>query len=82
VSHTLGLVRDEADALESSICHAASFCDNVIDMDQGSSNDSWAIVEALAAELPSKVIACERTTGALLEIALGEQCLASEGVTG
>jgi hypothetical protein len=63
----LGLVKDEADVLEENIRHAASFCDRVFYMDNGSSDDSWSIIETLAAELPGKVIAYERTTEPYIE---------------
>ncbi len=57
----LGLVKNEADVLEQSIRHAATICDRIFYMDNGSTDDSWAIIEALAQEMPGRVIAYERT---------------------
>ncbi len=53
----LAIVKDEGDIIEQSVRHAARFCDRVFVLDNGSSDDSWAIVEALAAELPDSVTA-------------------------
>lgn len=63
----IGLVKDEADVLEQSIRHATTFCDRIFYMDNGSSDDSWAIIETLAAEMPDKVIAYERDPGPYIE---------------
>ncbi len=62
-----GLVKDEADVLEANIRHALTFCDRVIYMDNGSTDDSWAIVETMASEHPGRVIPFERTTEPYVE---------------
>ncbi len=54
--YALTLVKDEADVIGQAIRHAASFCDRVFVLDNGSTDDSWAITEELASELPGKVV--------------------------
>jgi hypothetical protein len=65
--YALGLVKDEADVLEANIRHAATFCDRIFYMDNGSTDGSWEIIESLAAELPGTVVAYERTTEPYVE---------------
>lgn len=67
VLYAIGLVKDEADVLEQSIRHATTFCDRIFYMDNGSSDDSWAIIEALASEMPDKVVPYERTSEPYIE---------------
>lgn len=63
----VGVVKDDADVLEQSIRHAVTFCDRVFYIDNDSSDDSWAIIEALASEMPAKVVAYERIAQPFVE---------------
>jgi glycosyltransferase involved in cell wall biosynthesis len=60
--YALGLVKDEADILDATIRHALGFCDRIIYLDNGSTDGSWEIIQALAAETAGRVVAHERTT--------------------
>ncbi len=67
VLYGVGIVKDEADILEQSIEHALAYCDRIFYMDNGSSDDSWAIIEDLASRHRGRVIAAERTTEPYVE---------------
>ena len=54
--YALTLVKDEADVIGQAIRHAATFCDRVAVLDNGSSDDTWSIIEEIAKELPDVVI--------------------------
>lgn len=53
----LALVKDEGDVIGESVRHALAYCDRIAVLDNGSSDDSFAVVEALASEFPGRVIA-------------------------
>jgi hypothetical protein len=63
----VGLVKDEADVLEQSIRHALGFCDRIFYMDNGSVDDSWAILCHLAQRHPGRVVPFERTAEPYVE---------------
>jgi hypothetical protein len=67
VLYGLGLVKDEGDVLEESILHALSYCDRLFYMDNGSTDDSWSIIQALADDYPGRVIAFEQSDEPYLE---------------
>jgi hypothetical protein len=52
----LALVKDEADVVGQSLRHALTFCDRVAVLDNGSSDDSVAVVESVAEEYPGRVL--------------------------
>jgi glycosyltransferase involved in cell wall biosynthesis len=54
--YALALVKDEADVIGQSITHALDFCDRVVVLDNGSTDDSWAVVEELGRRHPGVVI--------------------------
>jgi glycosyltransferase involved in cell wall biosynthesis len=47
------LVKNEDDIIGQALAHAAGFCDRVLVLDNGSSDETQAVVEALAAQLPN-----------------------------
>ena len=53
----LALVKDEADVIGQSLRHAMEFCDRIAVLDNGSSDDSFAVVEEIASENPGRVLA-------------------------
>jgi len=63
----IGLVKDEGDVLEQSILHALTYCDRVVYMDNGSSDDSWSIIGDLARRYPDRVVPYEQTTEPYIE---------------
>lgn len=52
----LALVKDEDDVIGDCIRHAMGFCDRVVVLDNGSTDDSVAIVEELATRNPGRVV--------------------------
>jgi len=52
----LALVKDEDDVIGDCIRHALRFCDRIFVLDNGSSDDSVAVVEDLAAAHPGRVV--------------------------
>jgi glycosyltransferase involved in cell wall biosynthesis len=54
--YALTLVKDEADVIAQSVRYATAFCDRVVVLDNGSTDDTWAVVEELGRELPGVVV--------------------------
>ena len=54
--YALTLVKDEGDVIAQSIRHALGFCDRIYVLDNGSSDDTYAIVEELARSHRGSVI--------------------------
>ena len=53
--HGLCLIKNEADVLESGLRAAMRWCDHIYVFDNGSTDDSWEIVQALARQYPAIV---------------------------
>lgn len=53
------LVRNEADVIAETLTHAAQFCDRIYVIDNGSTDDTWAIAQRLAGEDP-RIVALEQ----------------------
>lgn len=54
--HGLLCLKDEADVVEEHLRHAQRFCDRVFVMDNGSSDESWNIVQEVAREPDSRIV--------------------------
>jgi hypothetical protein len=53
--HGMCIVKDEADVIAECLTAAAEWCDHIYIFDNGSSDETWAIAQELAARLPSVV---------------------------
>lgn len=50
------LVKNEDDIISQALSHAVNFCDKVIVLDNGSTDETWAIVQSLAKHNPQQII--------------------------
>jgi glycosyltransferase involved in cell wall biosynthesis len=53
----LMIARDEADVIEQCLEHALAHCDKIICMDNNSRDATWAIMQAMAARHPGRIVA-------------------------
>jgi len=53
--HAVCIVRNEADVIEECLRAACAWCDHVYVLDNGSTDDTWRIVQSIAREVPAVV---------------------------
>jgi glycosyltransferase involved in cell wall biosynthesis len=54
--YAICLVKNEDDIISQALIHAIKFCDKVIVADNGSTDETWSIIQTIAKEYPEKIL--------------------------